>query len=345
MVKFFKDIAACENMKHTRSNHQKEVLAVAKVLITGGAGFIGSHIAQECILAGHQVLAIDDLSSGKVENLPNGVLFRKIDVSDKEAIQEIFQDYKPEYVLHQAAQISVSRSVREPEFDAMINIVGLINTLKASVEQKVKTFVFASSGGVLYGDVYSPADEESPAMPVSPYGISKLTGEYYLKFFSREYNLSTIALRYANVYGPRQDPHGEAGVVAIFLQKMLANQAPVINGDGKYVRDYVFVKDVARANLLAMSSGGLGFKAYNVGTGIGTDVNALERGLREKLLEVIGKRGDKLDIPAVLYGPHRAGDLRSSLLDCNSIRCELGWETTVSIDEGLSSTAEWFAGQ
>lgn len=343
MVKFFKDIVTCENMKHTKSNHKKEGLALAKVLITGGAGFIGSHIAQECMSAGHEVLAIDDLSSGKVGNLPEGASFRKIDISDKEAIQAVFEEYKPEYVLHQAAQISVSRSVREPEFDAMINIVGLINTLKASVGQKVRCFVFASSGGVLYGDVYSPADEKTPAMPVSPYGISKLAGEYYLKFFSREFDLRTIALRYANVYGPKQDPHGEAGVVAIFLQKMLANQAPVINGDGKYVRDYVFVKDVAHANLLAMLSGGTGFDAYNVGTGIGTDVNMLESGLREKLLQVTEQRSVKIDIPAALYGPHRAGDLRSSLLDFSSIKRELGWEPTVDLDEGLLSTAGWFA--
>ena len=247
-------------------------------------------------------------------------------------------------MLHQAAQISVSRSVREPDHDAMINIVGIINTLKASVEQKVKTFVFASSGGVLYGDVYSPADENTPAMPVSPYGISKLTGEYYLKFFSREFGLRSIALRYANVYGPRQDPHGEAGVVAIFLKKMLANQAPVINGDGKYIRDYVFVKDVARANILAMSGEGTGFSAYNVGTGIGTDVNDLEKGLREKLSEVMERQGNKLDIPQALHGSHRAGDLRSSLLDYSGIKRDLGWEPAVSLEEGLLSTAEWFAG-
>lgn len=316
---------------------------MTKVLITGGAGFIGSHIAEQCILAGHEVVAIDDLSSGKVENLPDGVLFRKIDISDSQAIQEIFNEVKPDCVIHQAAQISVSRSVREPDHDAMINIIGLINTLKASVEQKVRSFVFASSGGVLYGDVYSPADENTPAMPVSPYGISKLTGEYYLKFFSREFGLRTVALRYANVYGPRQDPHGEAGVVAIFLQKMLATKEPVINGDGKYVRDYVFVKDVARANLLAMSSERTGFSAYNVGTGIGTDVNDLEKGLREKLLQVMEHKGHTLSIPKVLYGPHRAGDLRSSLLDCAKINRELGWSPTVGLDEGFLRTAEWFA--
>lgn len=316
---------------------------MTKVLITGGAGFIGSHIAEQCILAGHEVVAIDDLSSGKVENLPDGALFRKIDISDSQAIQGIFNEVKPDCVIHQAAQISVSRSVREPDHDAMINIIGLINTLKASVEQKVRSFVFASSGGVLYGDVYSPADENTPAMPVSPYGISKLTGEYYLKFFSREFGLRTVALRYANVYGPRQDPHGEAGVVAIFLQKMLATKEPVINGDGKYVRDYVFVKDVARANLLAMSSERTGFSAYNVGTGIGTDVNDLEKGLREKLLQVMEHKGHTLSIPKVLYGPHRAGDLRSSLLDCAKINRELGWSPTVGLDEGFLRTAEWFA--
>ena len=318
---------------------------MARVLITGGAGFIGSHIAQECIVKGHDVVVIDDLSSGKIENLPEGALFRKLDIADSDAIHGVFGEVRPDYVLHQAAQISVSRSVREPEHDAVINIVGLINALKASVEQNVRSFIFASSGGVLYGDVYSPADENTPAMPVSPYGISKLTGEYYLKFFSNEFSLRTVALRYANVYGPRQDPHGEAGVVAIFLKKMLASQVPVINGDGKYIRDYVFVKDVARANLLAMESDGTGFSAFNVGTGLGTDVNDLEKGLRKKLLQVMDNKGEKLDIPGVLYGPHRPGDLRSSLLDCAKINRELGWSPVVGFEEGLLRTAEWFAGQ
>jgi len=318
---------------------------VSRILITGGAGFIGSHIAEECISAGHEVTAIDDLSSGKIENLPNNVSFHEIDVSDSESVYKAFKEIKPEYVLHQAAQISVSRSVREPEHDAKINIIGLVNTLKASVEQDVRSFVFASSGGVLYGDVYSPANEDSPAMPVSPYGISKLAGEYYLNFFSREFGLRTVALRYANVYGPRQDPHGEAGVVAIFLKKMLANQAPIINGDGKYVRDYVFVKDVARANLLAMSLPGEGFSAYNVGTGKGTDVNMLENGLREKVLMIAKKKSFCSDIPMAVHGPHRAGDLRSSLLDCTKISRDLGWKSSVGMEEGLLRTAEWFSEQ
>lgn len=318
---------------------------MARVLITGGAGFIGSHIAEACINAKHEVFALDDLSSGKIINLPKGVGFYKADVAEKETINSIFNEIKPEYVLHQAAQISVSRSVREPEVDANINILGLINTLKASVEQNVKTFVFASSGGVLYGDVFEPAGEEHPAMPVSPYGISKMTGEYYLRFFSREAGLRTVALRYANVYGPRQDPHGEAGVVAIFLQKMLASIAPVINGDGKYVRDYVFATDVAKANLLAISSDREGFSAYNVGTGEGTDVNVLEAVLREKLTLILNEKGTPVFIPAVQYGAHRAGDLRSSLLNYSKIKDELGWLPTVKIEEGLLTTAKWFAEQ
>jgi len=313
---------------------------LAKVLITGGAGFIGSHIGEECILAGHSVVAIDDLSSGKIENLHPDVLFFKADISDAESLNEIFASVKPDFVVHQAAQISVSRSVREPEHDAKINIIGLINTLKASVENNVKSFVFASSGGVLYGDVFSPADENTPTMPVSPYGITKLSGEFYLKFFANEFGLRSVALRYANVYGPKQDPHGEAGVVAIFLNKMIANEAPTINGDGKYVRDYVFVKDVARANLLAMASNGSGFTAYNVGTGKGTDVNELEKGLRNNLVEILSLA--KNHIPEAQFGPHRQGDLRSSLLDCNKIKEELGWEPTISTNEGLKITTKWF---
>jgi len=318
---------------------------MAKVLITGGAGFIGSHLAEECKQSKHKVFVIDDLSSGKLENLPEEVKFYQADIADKKDVHRIFDEVKPDYVLHQAAQISVSRSVREPELDANINILGLINTLKASVEQNVRSFVFASSGGVLYGDVYEPAGEDHPAMPVSPYGISKFAGEQYLLFYSREFNLSTTALRYANVYGPRQDPHGEAGVVAIFLKKMLAEQTPVINGDGKYVRDYVYVKDVAKANLLAMSNQHTGFKAYNVGTGKGTDVNALERGLREKLTQVFEGNNKEIHIPVVQYGPHRAGDLRSSLLDFSKIKHELGWRPTVALEEGLLETAAWFAKQ
>jgi UDP-glucose 4-epimerase len=313
-------------------------------LITGGAGFIGSHVVETCLAAEHEVVVVDDLSSGKKENLPEGVPLYQVDVADAEAVQKVFALVQPEHVVHQAAQISVSRSVREPSFDARANVLGLLHVLEAVVKHGVRSFVFASSGGVLYGDVWEPADEQQPPAPVSPYGISKLTGEYYLQFFAREYGLRCTALRYANVYGPRQDPHGEAGVVAIFLQRLLAGEAPVINGDGKYIRDYVYVEDVARANLLALEGEWDGFRAYNVGTGLGTDVNQLESGLRQALEEVLRQHGREMELPAVSYGPPRPGDLRSSLLDARKIQRELGWHPRVTLEEGLKRTAAWFAG-
>jgi len=318
---------------------------LARILVTGGAGFIGSHVVEHCLAEGHEVVVVDDLSSGKKENLPEGVPLYQVDVSDAKAVQRVFELVQPEYVVHQAAQIPVSRSVREPSFDARTNVLGLLHVLEASVQYGVRSFIFASSGGVLYGNVWEPADEEQPPAPVSPYGISKLTGEQYIKFFAREYGLRCAALRYGNVYGPRQDPHGEAGVVAIFLQRLLAGEAPVINGDGKYTRDYVYVEDVARANLLALEGEWVGFRAYNVGTGVGTDVNQLESRLRQALQEALRQQGREIDLPVASYGPPRPGDLRSSLLDAGKITRELGWRPHVTLEEGLKRTAAWFAGR
>jgi UDP-glucose 4-epimerase len=316
---------------------------VVRVLVTGGAGFIGSHIVEACLAAGHEVAVVDDLSGGKKENLPAGVPLFQVDVADAAAVEKAFESARPEAVIHEAAQISVSRSVREPGLDARTNVLGLLNVLEAAVRQGVRAFVFASSGGVLYGDVFEPAAEEHPAAPVSPYGIAKLSGEMYLGFFAREHGLRCAALRYGNVYGPRQDPHGEAGVVAIFLERLLAGTAPIINGDGRYIRDYVYVEDVARANLLALEGEWDGFRAYNVGTGRGTDVNELERGLRSALAEVLREQGRKAELPAATYGPPRPGDLRSSLLDAGKITRELGWRPQVTLEEGLKRTAAWFA--
>jgi UDP-glucose 4-epimerase len=318
---------------------------MGRVLVTGGAGFIGSHVVEACLAAGYEVAVVDDLSSGKKENLPEGVPLYQVDIADAEAVGRVFDLVRPEKVVHQAAQISVSRSVREPALDARINVLGLLNVLEAAVRQGVRAFIFASSGGVLYGDVFEPAAEEHPAAPVSPYGIAKLAGEMYLAFFAREHGLRCAALRYGNVYGPRQDPHGEAGVVAIFLERLLAGQAPIINGDGRYVRDYVYVEDVARANLLALEGEWEGFRAYNVGTGRGTDVNELEGRLRSALTEILRGQGRKVDLPAATYGPPRPGDLRSSLLDAGKIARELGWRPEVPLEEGLKRTAAWFAGR
>jgi UDP-glucose 4-epimerase len=204
--------------------------------------------------------------------------------------------------------------------------------------------VFASSGGVLYGDVAAPANEDHPADPISPYGITKWVGERYLQFYAREFGLTCTALRYANVYGPRQNPHGEAGVVAIFCKKMLAGEAPTINGDGRYIRDYVYGPDVAQANALALErTDGAPFAAYNIGTGLPTDVNELAAQLREHCGRLLRQRGSAVTVPAPQYGPARAGDLRSSLVSAAKAQRELGWRPTVALENGLRQTAEWFA--
>jgi len=316
-----------------------------RVIVTGGAGFIGSHLVDALLSAGHQPFVIDDLSSGSLENLPADVPVFEVDVRDAQAVAKVFAEVKPEAVSHQAAQMSVSRSVREPRFDAEVNVLGLINTLDASVAAGVNRFVFASSGGVMYGDVTSPAPEDSPADPISPYGIAKWVGERYLKFYSREHGLKCTALRYANVYGPRQNPHGEAGVVAIFCTRMLQGQPWTINGDGKYVRDYVYVTDVARANLAALEGATQSFVAFNVGTSVPVDVNQLADPIRQGCQQELDRRGQSVRVPEGQHGPARAGDLRSSLVSYAFIERTWGWHPTVSLAQGVPMTVEWFANQ
>ena len=318
------------------------------VLVTGGAGFIGSHIVDELQQAGHRVEVLDDLSSGSRNNLPAGVPLHVADIVDPEAVDRVFAAARPELVCHQAAQMSVSRSVREPLFDAQVNCIGLINVLQAAARQGCRRVVFASSGGVLYGDVTTPAPESTPANPVSPYGITKWVGERYLKFFAEEHRMATVALRYSNVYGPRQNPHGEAGVVAIFCRKLLAGEPARINGDGRYIRDYVFGVDVARANVLALTAdlpqvvpGTL--TSLNVGTGIGADVNELEVKIRQAVAAALGRRGRPTTLPEPDHGPARPGDLRSNLVDATLAGRVLGWRPAVALEEGLALTAEWFA--
>ena len=319
-----------------------------KILVTGGAGFIGSHIVDGLLAAGHTVAVIDDLSSGSRDNLPSGVPLHVVDIVDDKAVARVFAAERPDAVCHQAAQMSVSRSVREPLFDAQVNCIGLINVLDAAAKTGCRRFVFASSGGVLYGDVTKPAPENTPANPVSPYGITKWVGERYLKFFAEEHGLATVALRYSNVYGPRQNPHGEAGVVAIFCKKLLAGEAATINGDGKYVRDYVFGPDVARANVIALT-GDLPkvqpktLTSLNIGTGIGTDVNELEASIRVHVGKTLERHGRSATLPPPVHGPARPGDLRSNLVDATLAGNVLGWKPTVSLDEGIARTAEWFA--
>jgi len=315
-----------------------------RVLVTGGAGFIGSHLIDALLAAGHEAAALDDLSSGSPDNLPAGVKLFQVDVRDAAAVLKAVTEYKPDAIAHQAAQMSVSRSVREPRFDAEVNVIGLINTLDAAVATGAQRFVFASSGGVMYGDVHTPAPEETPADPISPYGIAKMVGERYLKFYAREHGLACTALRYANVYGPRQNPHGEAGVVAIFCTKMLQGQAGTVNGDGRYVRDYVYVTDVADANLRALTAAGPSqFSVFNVGTAIPTDVNQLCAALEMACSEALTRHGRNSAVPPANHGPARAGDLRSSLVAYDSIQKHLGWSPRKPLDNGIADTVDWFA--
>lgn len=317
-----------------------------RVLITGGAGFIGSHIADACCAAGHEVFAVDDLSTGMPKNLPAAVKLFEIDIRDADRLAHAFNESRPECVIHQAAQMSVSRSVREPAFDAQVNVLGLVNVCDQAVRVGAQRLVFASSGGVLYGDVYAPAPEETPANPISPYGITKWVGERYLQFYAREYGLTAVALRYSNVYGPRQNPHGEAGVVAIFSQRLLAGQAARINGDGKYDRDYVYGPDVAQANLKALTATvPEGFVALNIGTGLPTDVNVLEARVRAEVEALWKARGTPKAAPLPEHGPARAGDLRSNLVNAAKAKAVLGWEPTVVFDEGIRRSVQWFSEQ
>lgn len=315
-----------------------------RILVTGGAGFIGSHIVQALIQNGHSPAVVDNLSSGSKKNIPGEIPFYEVDVCNAEQLKNVFEEFQPEMVSHQAAQMSVSRSVREPAFDATVNILGLINVLDCAVNYGVSKFVFASSGGVLYGDVFEPAAEDHPANPISPYGISKWAGEKYLEFYSTEHGLKTVALRYANVYGPRQNPHGEAGVVAIFCRNLLSNQQITINGDGKYIRDYVHGADVAQANLLALEADlPDGFNTFNIGMGTPTDVNQLAENVFRLCQEKVRESGRDDSLPEPVHGPARAGDLRSNLVDAGKARTILRWKPEFNLESGLKETVDWFS--
>lgn len=305
-----------------------------RILITGGAGFIGSHVADACLAAGHEVLVVDDLSSGREENVPAGAKLVRADIRDVDSLEDVVSAFAPEAVSHQAAQVSVSVSTREPQRDARTNVIGSLNLLEACVRAGVKHLVFASTGGAIYGELPEPERGEVGRVPVplSPYACSKLAVEAYLNFYRHQHGLRSTILRYANVYGPRQDPHGEAGVVAIFCKRLLAGQPIQVNarkkeGDAGCVRDYVMVDDVVRANLLALS-GGIDETIVNVGTGVETTTLELARGIERAL-------GVKADLR---FGPKRAGDVERSVLEPWG---ELG--ATVSLEEGIARTAAWFA--
>ena len=311
-----------------------------RVLVTGGAGFVGSHIVDGLLAAGHEPAVVDDLSSGSRDNLPDGVPLHVVDIRDAAALSEAFDAVKPDRVCHQAAQMSVSRSVREPVFDAETNVIGLLNVCELARRNGCDRITFASTGGALYGDVTEPADEDHALLPIAPYGITKKAGEDYLRFYALQYGLTTVALRYSNVYGPRQNPHGEAGVVAIFSKNLLAGEPITVNGDGKYVRDYVHVSDVASANVAALIGDvPRGFTAYNVGTAVGTDVNELAGAVIDG---VKAARPDADPAPPE-HGPARDGDLRSSIVSPEKAKAELAWEPRISMADGIGKTVEWFA--
>lgn len=311
-----------------------------RLLVTGGAGFIGSHLAEHFLERGWQVELLDDLSSGKRENVPAGVTLHELDVRSAEAAGLVRRG-NFDAIAHLAAQMDVRKSVADPVFDASVNIVGTLNLLeavRASPVARTCRFVFASTGGVLYGDFNTPPNKETyPKDPESPYAISKLSVEYYLAYFDRVHGMDTVGLRFGNVYGPRQDPHGEAGVVAIFCGRILEGRALTIFGDGEQTRDYVYVRDVAAATFLACTKPlpkreKLDSRSFNVGTGIGTSVNDLAR----TLLAASGTSA------RVEYAPARPGEQQHSFLNVERARDVLGWTPVVPLEQGLSESFRWF---
>ncbi len=302
-----------------------------KILVTGGAGFIGSHIVDAYISSGHEVVVLDNLSSGKKSNLNPKATLVQGDIGDAKAVRDLFVQGRFDAVNHHAAQIDVRRSVDDPVYDASVNILGALNLFESCVATGVKKVVFASSGGASYGEQdYFPADEDHPQRPISPYGVAKLTTEKYLFYYHAVYKLDSVCLRYSNVYGPRQNPEGEAGVVAIFASRMLAGGQPLINGDGKQTRDYVFVGDVVRANVKALEVARS--DVFNVCTGVESDVNDLFRIIRKKT----GSPCDEKHAPA------KKGEQLRSVLSYGKIQRELGWTPEVSLEEGLGRTVDFF---
>jgi UDP-glucose 4-epimerase len=300
-----------------------------RALVTGGAGFIGSHITDALLDAGHSVTVIDDLSRGRRAQVNPGARFVELDITSEGLVAAV-DEAKPEVVFHHAAQIDVRESVRDPLHDADVNVVGTVNLLRAAVDAGSRRVVFASSGGAIYGDAeVIPTPEDHRCLPESPYGTAKLCAEAYGGTFSRQAGLEFVALRYANVYGPRQDPHGEAGVVAIFALRLLGGEPPVINGDGTQTRDYVHVHDLVRANLAAID-GPPG--VYNIGTGVETDVNTLYRMLAVEC----GVSGD------AVHGPAKPGEQRRSCLDTSFTREHLGWSAGIGFAEGVQTTVDFF---
>jgi UDP-glucose 4-epimerase len=304
-----------------------------KVLVTGGAGFIGSNLGDRLVEEGHQLVVIDDLSSGKRDQVPKTANFYQMEL-DSRWLDRVIEREKPDAVCHMAAQISVRRSVEDPVFDARVNILGSIGLLQASHAHGVKRFLFTSTGGAIYGDADEiPTPEDYNAAPISPYGTAKLSIEHYLHCFRSLYDFSSAALRLANVYGPRQDPHGEAGVVAIFSRALLEGRTAVINGDGRQTRDYVYVGDVVDAFSRALRSDAQG--SFNVGTQTENDVNQLY----EQVARATGSTA------AAEHGPGRPGEQQRSCVAIAKIKETFGWEPKVALPQGIEQTVEYFRRQ
>jgi UDP-glucose 4-epimerase len=301
-----------------------------KILVTGGAGFIGSSLADRLISLGHEVSIIDNLSTGKKEHINPRARFHEMDISD-DAVTRVFEAHAPQLVFHLAAQIDVRKSVQDPLYDARSNILGTINLLKESARSGVRKFIFSSSGGVLYGETPEPAIEEDPPKPISPYGVAKLAGEGYIRCFAEWNGLDYTILRYANVYGPRQDPKGEAGVVSIFMGQIASGEGSVLYGEGRLERDYVFVDDVVKANVSCIDKGTR--ETYNIGTGIATSVESLHM----QIAAVMGRQNEKE------YKPKRAGEIDRNVLSVEKAGRELAWKPSVDLNEGLKRTLSWFS--
>jgi len=301
-----------------------------KILVTGGAGFIGSHVSDALVAGGHEVHVFDDLSGGFETQIPGDATLHKMDIRHED-VELLWKEEGFEVMFHLAAQMDVRRSVADPRYDADVNVGGLLNLMEAGRKHGLKKVVFSSTGGAIYGEPDTvPQTEEHALQPLSPYGITKLCSEKYLFFYESTYGIEYVALRYGNVYGPRQNPHGEAGVVAIFCERMLDGRQPVVNGDGKQTRDYVHVKDVVAANLSALGHQGSG--VFNVGTSIETDVVTLFEHLRDELAPAMPTE----------HGPGKPGEQRRSVLSYAYTQEVLGWAPTIDVRTGLQETARWF---
>ena len=303
---------------------------MSKILVTGGAGFIGSHITDALIDAGHDVHVVDNLSGGRRENVHSKAVFHEVDIQSPE-IRDIMTDAKFEVLVHLAAQMDVRKSVADPVFDSQVNVGGLLNLMEAGRMTGLKKVIFSSTGGAIYGEPdYAPQDEAHPLRPLSPYGITKLCSEKYLAFYEHAYGIQYVALRYGNVYGPRQNPHGEAGVVAIFTQRMLSKEPVFINGTGEQTRDYVYVDDVVRANLSALAYHESGI--FNVGTGVETSVNRLFTIIRDEIDPLVPMQ----------YRPGQPGEQLRSVIDFSKASSVLGWRPSTDVVRGLGKTVDWF---